>query len=356
MSGAIVLVTGASGHLGFRVVINALTLGYHVRAAVRSQAKADLILASDSIKSLKPGSALTFTIVPDLLTPGAYDSAVKDVKYIVHTASPLAEPTTEEEKAHVDFAIKPAIRGTLNILEAAAKTPRVKRVVITSSVVAAVPWPHFIAEESDHIYNADHVVEDSEADGPYGHHFEAYAASKVKALNATRRFMKEGNRHFDVINILPGFFIGKSELAPASKEAILESAGTNKTALSQVFGEKTDFPTPGTMAHVDDIAKVHILSLQDHVKCGQNFGMQTWAIDGDLWQDTVKFVKKHYPKEVAAGILPANGNRPSKRVRYDTSATERILGIKFRSYEDAVVSVVDSYLEHLAREKATNGQ
>ena len=354
MSGALVLVTGATGHLGFRIVINALTSGYHVRAAVRSQAKADLILASESVKNLKPGSALTFTIVPDILAPGAYDSAVKDVKYIVHTASPLAEPSTEEEKANIAFAVKPAIRGTLNILEAAAKAPSVKRVVITSSVVAVMPWPHFIAEESDHIYNADYVVDDSEVDGPYGHHFEAYGASKVKALNATKRFMKEGNRHFDNINIMPGFFIGKSELAPASKEAILESAGTNKTALSQVFGEKGDFPTPGTMAHVDDIAKVHILSLQEHVKGGQNFGMQTGGINGDAWQDSVEFAKKHYPKEVAAGILPANGFRPSKRVRFDTSATEKILGIKFRTYEEAVVSVIDSYLEYLAKEKATN--
>ncbi len=347
MSKPIVLLTGASGHLGFRILINALESGYHVRAAVRSQARANDILASESVKKLNPGSALTFTYITDILAPGAYDDAVKDVTYIIHTASPLAEPSDDEEKT----IIKPAIEGTLNILEAANKTPSVKRVVITSSVIAAVPWVQFIAEESDTVYTADYVVSDSEAQGPYGHYFQAYAASKVYALNATKKFLADSPRHFDNINIMPGFFIGKSELASAKKEDLTSGHGTNKTAMAPIMGAKSDFPYPGTMAHVDDIAKVHVLSLQESVKGGQNFGIQAGGIDGTPWDVAISTVKKHYPKEVAAGVLPADGTQPSKRLRFDTSATEKTLGIKFRSYEEAVVSVVDWYLEELAKQK-----
>ena len=350
MSGSLVLVTGASGHMGFRVVVNALTAGYHVRAVVRSQARANDILGSESIKKLNPGSALTFVIVPDILATSAYDSAVKDVKYIIHTASPLADPSDDLKKT----IIEPAIKGTLNILEAAAKAPSVKRLVITSSVIAVVPWGDFIAVEADRIYTADDVVEDSEVGGPYGHHFEAYAASKVKALNATKRFMKAERRHFDVNNVMPGFFIGKSELVTESRLSY-DGHGTNKTAFAPIMGYKSPMANPGTMVHVDDIAKVHVLALGESIKGGQNFGMQTGGIDGDLWDDSIKFAKKHYPKEVEAGILPANGSQPTKRLRFDTSATEKILGIKFRSYEEAVVSVIDGYLELLAKENATNG-
>ena len=340
MSKAIVLLTGASGHLGFRILINALELGYHVRAAVRSQARANDILASESIKKLNPGSALTFTFVTDLLDPTVYNNAVKDVTYIIHTASPLAEPSDDDEKT----IVQPAIAGTLNILEAANKTPSVKRVVITSSVIAAVPWVDFISKESDTVFTADYVVPDSDFSAPYGHYFQAYAASKVKALNATKKYFADSSRHFDNVNIMPGFFIGKSELASAKKEDLTSGHGTNKTSFAPIMGQKSNFPYPGTMAHVDDIAKVHVLALDEKVKGGQNFGIQAGGVNGTPWDDAITTVKKHYPKEVESGVLPATGTQPSKLLKYDTSATEKTLGIKFQSYEAAVVDLVDWYL------------
>ena len=45
MSSDLVLITGVTGHVGFRVLIFALEAGYRVRAAVRNQGKADTILA-----------------------------------------------------------------------------------------------------------------------------------------------------------------------------------------------------------------------------------------------------------------------------------------------------------------------
>lgn len=351
MSGSLVLVTGASGHLGFNVITNALTSGYRVRAAVRSQARADDILAAPTIKTLNPGSALTFTIIPDILAPGAYDTATKDVTYIIHTASPLSEESPDMVKS----MIEPAVHGTLNILHAAAKTPSVKRVVITSSVIAVVPWTDFIGVEAERIYTANDTVTDAEVEPPFAHHFQAYAASKVKALNATKRFMEEQQRHFTVNNIMPGFFIGKSGLVTRTEDFI-DGHGTNKVAFAPIMGYKNPMTFPGTAAHVDDIAKVHVLALGENVKGGQNFGIQTGGVDGIAWDDSIKFAKKHYPKEVEAGVLPANGEQPTKRLRYDTSATEKTLGIKFRSYEEAIISVVDAYFEVLAKRKGEKGQ
>ena len=45
------------------------------------------------------------------------------------------------------------------------------------------------------------------------------------------------------------------------------------------------------------------------------------------------------------GRLPASGFQPTRTLLYDTSKTEEILGIKFRSYEDQVVEVTKQYLE-----------
>lgn len=92
MAGELVLVTGGSGHLGFRVIISALDAGYKVRAAVRSEFKADLIKAAPSVQAHL--DKLTFVIVPDILADGAYDEAVKGVSYILHSASPIAFPVS----------------------------------------------------------------------------------------------------------------------------------------------------------------------------------------------------------------------------------------------------------------------
>jgi len=54
---------------------------------------------------------------------------------VLHTASPFQFAVSDPQKDLVD----PALKGTLNVLHAAAKSGTVKRVVVTSSC-AAVAW------------------------------------------------------------------------------------------------------------------------------------------------------------------------------------------------------------------------
>ncbi len=56
MSGDLVLVTGATGYLGYLTVVDLLRSGYRVRAAVRSMEKAKGILSAPSLKSISPSS------------------------------------------------------------------------------------------------------------------------------------------------------------------------------------------------------------------------------------------------------------------------------------------------------------
>jgi len=140
MTGEIVLITGASGHMGFQAVINALELGHNVRAVVRTQAKANVILAAPSIKKLAPGSKLQFVLVPDILTDGAYDKAVREVDYILHIASPLAKETEDYERD----VVQPAVKGTTNILNSALKASTIKRIVITSSIIAVCTFSVYL--------------------------------------------------------------------------------------------------------------------------------------------------------------------------------------------------------------------
>ena len=345
MTGELILVTGATGHLGFRALVLALDAGYSVRAAVRSQAKAETILTAPSIKALAPGAKLEFVIVPDILADSAYDYAVKGVKAILHIASPLAIPTEAYERD----IITPAIKGTTNILKAAAKEPSVKRIVITSSVVAVIPWADLTIKEAARVYTAENSIPDPS--GPYGSSFEAYAAAKTKALNATKSFVRTEKPTFDVINVMPGFFIGKNELVTDAKDIL---SGTNGAAFAQILGHVSSQTNPSNLQHVDDVAKVHVLSLDPKVEGNQDFGIQAGGVDGVAWDDAIEIVKRRFPEAVKDGRLPANGTQPTKKVRYDTSRTERVLGIKFQSYEDALVSLTEHYLELLEKQGRKN--
>jgi nucleoside-diphosphate-sugar epimerase len=137
MAGELVFITGGSGMIGYRVIVEALSAGYKVRAAVRSQAKTEKILAAPSVKSLNNGSNIEFVVVPDIVADGAYDNALNGASYIIHVASPLPNGYKAGDSMD-DYFITPAVKATLSILEAAKKSPAVKRVVITSSIVAVL--------------------------------------------------------------------------------------------------------------------------------------------------------------------------------------------------------------------------
>lgn len=101
--------------------------------AVRSTAGSEKIKA---IKSTAPyESQIEYIIVPDITVSGAFDDAVKGVKYIVHVASPFASPDLLESEFESSY-IQPAIKGSTGILDSAASVEGIQRVVITGSYLS----------------------------------------------------------------------------------------------------------------------------------------------------------------------------------------------------------------------------
>ncbi|KIX98704.1 uncharacterized protein Z520_05164 [Fonsecaea multimorphosa CBS 102226] len=326
MAAELILLTGGSGHVGYRTLVEALSKGYKVRAAVRSESKIAEIKAA---KSTQPYlDQLSFVIVPDIEKDGAFDDAVKGVDYIVHVASPLAKPSDDAE-ANI---IQPAIRGTLSILRSALKEPSIKRVVITSSVVAVNP-------SDSRVYTADNVEPDPQ--GPYPHDFAAYAASKKLAYNRTRDFISREKPHFTVINIMPTFVIGKNELATTPAAV---TAGSNALAFIPLLGMQNPNGLPGATCHVDDVAFVHIASLDPKIQGNQNFGIN-YDVNGIKWDDAIDIVKKHFPEALKKGVFPLGGSLKPLPMPFDASKTEEVFGIKFKSFEEQIVNLASHYIE-----------
>lgn len=326
MAGELILATGTTGHVGYRTLIEALSKGYRVRAAVRSESKIAEIKAA---KSTQPYlNQLSFTIVPKIDKDGAFDEAVKGVDYVVHIASPLAVPSDDDE-ANI---VQPAIKGTLSILYSALKQSSIKKVVITSSVAAVSP------DSPTGTYTADNVEEDPQ--GPYPHTFAAYVASKKLAYNRSRDFIAKEKPHFTVVNIMPTFIVGPNELATTT-DAV--RSGSNAIALNVLFGVNNPNGMPAAVVHVDDVAFLHVAALDPKVQGNKNFGAN-YGINSIEWDDAIDIVKKHFPAEVEKGVFPLGGSQTSLHVMpIDASASEKFFNFKFKDWETQVVDIAGYY-------------
>jgi nucleoside-diphosphate-sugar epimerase len=196
------------------------------------------------------------------------------------------------------------------------------------------------------------ILENSRAPsptGPYTNNFQAYSASKTIAFNKSLEFMAKEKPRFDLINIHPSFIIGKNELI-TDKEHFVQ--GTNAVAFSIVLGKKNPTPAPGFTVHVDDVAKVHVLSLDPKISGNQSFVTSSQGPEGTRWEEANDTVKKYYPESVKNGLLSADGTQPSKKLLFDSSHTEKTFGFKFLSYVDQVKSLVGQYIEIDAKTRA----
>lgn len=331
MAGELILMTGVTGHVGYQTLIQALAKGYKVRAAVRSESK---IAEVKDAKLTQPYlGQLTFTIVPNIEKDGAFDEAVKGVSAIVHIASPLGRPSDDDEAN----LIQPAVRGTTSILYSALKEPAIKRVVITSSVVAVNP------DAPTGPFNADNVEPDPH--GPYPNYFAAYCASKKLAYNRSRDFIAKEKPQFTVVNIMPTFVVGPNRLA-TTPEAVL--SGSNGLAMLSVFGQKNPDGLPAAVVHVDDVAFLHVASLDTaKVQGNMNFGAN-YDVKGVEWDSAIDIVKKHFPAEVEKGIFPLGGSVKSGPLPFDASKAEEFFNFKFKTWETQVVDLAGYYAEVVA--------
>ncbi|KAK5994940.1 Ketoreductase CTB6 [Cladobotryum mycophilum] len=343
MPGNLVLITGVTGHLGFPILTQALDAGYHVRAAVRSEAKAQSLLEAAPLKARQTGSRLTFAIVPDLTAPGAYDEAVNHVQYIIHVASPIPSPDLTVDQFQTGL-IDPAVKGTLEILESARKASSIRRVVITSSIAAILPFKNLVGG-GDTVYTAEDRISTPDIAGVLNT-FQAYAASKAKAFNEAEAWVSRERPTFDVIHVHPSFVMGRDELQTSRQR--LRSNGTNQYIVRAAVGEVSVDAVPGTTVHVDDVARVHVGALSSRIIGNTSYIVTSnppGLFHGNDYGEVGAVVAKYFPDALATGALSATGKQPHTVLRIDATKTEKDLGFTHLAFEDQIKDVISQYLE-----------
>ncbi|KAI0439895.1 putative cinnamoyl-CoA reductase [Xylaria telfairii] len=338
---AVILITGATGLIGFRVLLAALEAGHTVRYTVRSEEKALVVVSNPAIQKLALGEdRLSSFIVPDLTADGAFDTALEGVTHVIHAGSPVPnpayDPTTE--------VFQPTLKISKGLLASALKVPSVKRVIITSSIVSNLP-PGPPSETS--VSASARVPLPDPIPSKFDHILEAYVFGKLIELHNSDEFAKTLHPHFTISHVMPGYVFGRNELALDAAMMQTQNSSNNFLMMAMMGGEPP-FPVHDGFAHIDDVADVHLrVAFLDPETRPKDFGIAT-KVD---YSTIFDYVKKAFPEAVAAGIFHMGKITPLP-VNYDSSETEKLLGRKFKPFETAVIDVASQYLQKVRNNSA----
>ncbi|KAI1463440.1 putative cinnamoyl-CoA reductase [Daldinia caldariorum] len=337
---ATILITGSTGLIGFSILLAALDAGHNVRYTVRSEEKAKVVSSNPAVQKRAPGERLSPVIIPDLAADGAFDSAVQGITHIIHAGSPVPVPTYDPNTQ----IYQPTVNISKGLLASALKAPSVKRVIITSSIVAnlgPVPPPATVSATT-------RVPLPNPIPSTFSNVFEAYVMGKIVELRNSDELVETQNPHFTVSHVVPGYVFGRNELVLDADMMHTQNSSNNFLMLGLQGGEPP-FPVHGGFAHIDDVADAHlrVAFLDPKPDEPKDFGIAAKVNYDNIFD----YVARAFPKAVEEGIFK-KGKIQTIPINYDSSDVEKLLGGKLRTFESAVVDVAAQYLEKLGKEKA----
>lgn len=375
------LITGASGLIGFRILLLALAAGHNVRYTVRSDEKAKVVFSNPAIKELgiTTGDRFSPVVIPDFTVDGAFDTAMDGVTHVIHAGSPVPVPTFdpitqvyEPTLVHTlspspglilappppRVSLKPwkmytrsyrialltstSVKMSAGLLRSALKSLSVRRVVITSSIVANLN-PSFkpsaaVASASTRIQPPIPLPE------TFDNVMEAYVVGKLVEMRDTDEFVKTESPHFTVSHVVPGYVFGRNELALDAGMMQTQNSSNNFLMVGLLGGE-LPFPIHGGFAHIDDVAEIHLRVALEEAYAGKDVGIATQVDYASIFDQ----VKDKYPEAVKEGVLK-EGTVPTLPMEYDSTDAKNLLG-ELKSFETAVSDVAAQYLQLVGNKK-----
>lgn len=335
MSAEKVLVTGASGFIAKHCIAELLRRDYEVRATVRNLARTD-----DTRRGIEQAGASSDTVAfvaADLLNDEGWDEAMAGCTYVLHVASPFPMQNPKDE----DEVIRPAREGAVRVLKAAQRAG-VKRVVLTSSIVAVtLPWPEA---------PTGHVFDEADWTNPKRPDITTYIKSKTLAEQAAWDLVRgmPGGPELTVVN--PAFVLGPvpdGNLSTSQEVLRLMAEGAYPAA------PKVGFP----ISDVRDVAVTHALAMTRPDAAGERFltanGFMRLIEIGRLLADTLPDLKGKVPRFELPDIAVRGLSLVDARLRavlpdlgfprpVSNAKASRVLQQSFRSPQEAARSAATS--------------
>lgn len=332
-----VLVTGASGFVAQHLILQLLAKGYEVRGTLRSMKRADEVRSV--LAQHDPRAKDIVFVEADLASDAGWAEAVKDCAYVQHVASPFPAVHPKDENE----LIRPAREGALRVLKA-AKAAGVKRVVMTSSM-AAIAYGH----GDDRAELSDETMWSN----PAGPDNTPYTKSKTLAERAAWDYVNGEGKGLELAVINPTGIMG-----PALSKDVSTSL---EIPIRLMNGKTPGLPRIGfSFVDVRDVAACHVRAMEIPEAAGERF----LATEGFLWfTEAAEVLRKHFPAydsqipkrkipdfvlKLLAVFQPIYKQTVTElgRTRKASNAkASRVLGVKFRTAEDALVASAESLIQ-----------
>lgn len=337
-----VLVTGANGYVASWLVKKLLEEGFTVHGTVRDASNTKKVghlleLAKNTSGTLKLFNA-------DLLEQGAFDEAMMGCEVVYHTASPFIVSNITDAKAQL---LDPALMGTDNVLASANKIESVKRVVLTSSVVATYGDNQDMGNQGLRALNETHWnTTSSESHQPYNY-------SKVIAEKKAWEVAAQQSR-WQLVVVNPGFVLGPS-LTQASQS-------TSLSTISNLLNGKLRSGVPQLDMGIVDVRDVAEAHFQAGTKADAE-GRHILVSSSASLMDLSNIIKEKYPKRFSHPITtvpkfmawlfgPLSGysrafiqNNVGHPIYFDAKRAKERLGVTFRPIEITVLDQVSQMIE-----------
>jgi nucleoside-diphosphate-sugar epimerase len=309
-----VLVTGASGYLGTRLIADLLLAGTEVRGTVRSlDGEADVRAAVRRGGADDSGLEL---VAASLTDDDGWAAAATGMAGVYHVASPMIQSSDADE------VVIPAREGSLRVLRA-ARDAGVPRVVLTSSFAAVGYSPKPIRE-----------YDESDWTDPATPGLPAYPLSKALAERAAWDFIEREGDATELVVINPTWIAGPTLTGAARSSLQVLTAmldGLMPTVPRQRFG----------LADVRDVASLHVAAMSTPDAAGKRY---LALADGPsiTFLDVATLLRERLG-DLASRVPTAEapGEQPAPLVIHNERA-KRELGFRPRPADTTIVETAES--------------
>jgi nucleoside-diphosphate-sugar epimerase len=328
-----VLVTGGSGYVASWIIKMLLEDGINVNTAVRDPSSSQKV---DHLVAMAKASAGQLKLFKsDLLDIGSFDEPMRGCELVIHTASPFFVTGINNPEEEL---IRPAKDGTRNVLESAKRTPTVKRVVLTSSVVA------IYGDNADITLTPGGVFTEKEWNTTSSVEHQPYPYSKTIAEKEAWAIAKEQDQ-WDLLTINPGWIFGpsvsKRKDSMSIGTMIKFGDGTYKMGVPELWNGIVD---------VRDVAAAHIKAGYSPEASGRHIivsGVATLLEFANMLRkhfgDDYPFPRKQVPKFLFWLIAPMHGftrkyasRNAGIQIKLDNSYSKTDLSMSYIPIEQTV--------------------
>ncbi|XP_026448234.1 anthocyanidin reductase ((2S)-flavan-3-ol-forming)-like isoform X2 [Papaver somniferum] len=269
-----VCVTGGTGYMASKLVKHLLDKGYSVNTTARNpedeQKVAHLLKL---VEDHEHGDLKIFQA--DLTNEGSFDDAISGCSIVFHVATPVHFASQNPE---ADM-IRPAIQGTLDILQSCVNAKTVKRVVLTSS--AAAVSIKDLSKETGGLVMDESCWTDIEYLTSAKPPTWGYPVSKALAEKEAWKCAEENK--IDLITVIPSLMLGPSLTHTVPSSICLGMSLL--TGMQMLSGSIS-------ITHVEDVVDAHIFLAEKESASGRYIccNVNTSVLE------LAKFLSHRYPQ------------------------------------------------------------